>query len=354
MSTLRSKDEKIVKKKEDIEEDSPLLTWMKGGAKKGNVVKDSEVKKEMKTEKPKVKVELRKRSLKVEDNEDEDSDASDNEEEQEEWKSKKNVVTKVKKVAKLKGEKPIKPGSKKVNKRKQGEEETEEGEKAEEELKPKKVVPTRLKRDMKPKKEELDNSDILDQEEEAQQDEDARDCTVGDTDFNEYERQRQENILKNKLLLQQLQLGSIALGSKPKPKPKPAHKSVNRKKKESSVSTIEHVPRRQSSRIAGLPADSEKAKRKYEEESAALEQAERAKRMRVGGDIKFDVGGIDLSVKGTRYERTFTDEDVKNTDNMDVKRLREKMMGLKLYERWAVNGEFYKHAQFPILTSASG
>ncbi|RPB20729.1 WD40 repeat-like protein [Terfezia boudieri ATCC MYA-4762] len=190
---------------------------------------------------------------------------------------------------------------------------------------------------MKPKKEELDDENVRVQEgEEAQQDEDTKD-TTGGADFNEYERQRQENIMKNKLLLQQLQLDSVALSSKPRSKPKPAQKFAHRKKKESSVSTTEHVPRRQSSRIAGLPADSEKAKRKYEEESAVLEQAERAKRMRVGGDINFDVGGIALSVKGPRYERTFTDEDVKDTDNMDVKKLREKMMGLKLYERWAPN-----------------
>src|SRR5205807_737890 len=179
-----------------------------------------------------------------------------------------------------------------VNKRGHGEGETEEVEEEkkekveEEELKPKKVGTTRLKSDMKPKKEELHDENFLDREaEEAQQDEGAKVGTVGGADFNEYERQRQENILKNKLLLQQLQLDGIALSSRLKPKPKSAHKSAHRKKKESSVSTTEHVPRRQSSRIAGLPADSEKAKRRYEEESAALEQAERAKRMRVGGDI---------------------------------------------------------------------
>jgi len=369
MLPLRSKDKRVIIKKEGAKGASPLLMWMKGGARKGNAMKEPGVNQEVNKEdeedrgvKSKVKGPLKKRNSKEGDNKDEDSEVSDEaEEEQEEWKPTKKVVLKVKKVGKSNGKK-IKLGSKrKVNKRKQEEEETEEGEEEEEvkekveeeELKPeKKVAPTRLKRDTKPKKEELDDENVLDEEgEEAQQDEDAKVGTVGGADFNEYERQRQENILKNKLLLQQLQLDSIALGPKPKPKPKPAHKPVHRKKKEPSVSTTEHVPRRQSSRIAGLPADSEKAKRKYEEESAALEQAERAKRMRVGGDIKFDVGGIDLSARGARYERTFTDEDVKNTDNTDVKKLREKMMGLKLYERWAPNGGFYKEVQFPTLSS---
>ena len=366
MPTLRSK-------KENAKEASHLLKWMRGGGKKSDTMKEPEVK------------ELKKPNSKVEEgNEDEDSEVSDESEEgEQEWKPKRKEVTKVKKAAKSKGQKAVTPESKKVNKRYQEKvaednededsEVSDEGEGGEQEwvtkvkkaakLKGQKVAKLESKEVNKQNQEEVskqnkevnkqnqeeveEDDNILDQEdEEAQQAEDAK------HDFNEYERQRQENILKNKLLLQQLQLDSIALGSKPKSKPKPAHKPAPRKKKESSTSTTEHVPRRQSNRIARLPVDSGNAKRKYEEESAALEQAEREKRRRVEGDIKFDVGGIDFSVKGARYERTFTDEDVKNTENTGVKKLREKMMGLKLYERWAPNSGFYKQVQFSTLTSA--
>lgn len=153
-------------------------------------------------------------------------------------------------------------------------------------------------------------------------------------DFSDYERRRQENILKNKLLLQQLQLDTVVLGSK-KRRRAPS-KPTPRKKKDSSV---EYVPRRQSSRLAGIPAESETVKRKYDEEIAAYAEAEQAKRKRVSEDTTFDVTGIDFTLKRDRYVRTFTDEDVRNSENQDVKKLREKMMGLKLYERWEPNSE---------------
>ena len=155
-------------------------------------------------------------------------------------------------------------------------------------------------------------------------------------DFNDYERRRQENILKNKLLLQQLQLDTALLGSKKKSRA--PLKPATRKKKGPSVS-VEHVPRRQSSRLAGLPAEPGAAKRTYEEEAAAYAEAERVKRRRVPEDATFDVAGIDFTLKGDRYVRTFTDEDVRGSENQDVRELREELMSLELYERWAPNRE---------------
>ncbi|RPA98810.1 WD40 repeat-like protein [Choiromyces venosus 120613-1] len=155
---------------------------------------------------------------------------------------------------------------------------------------------------------------------------------------NEYERRREENILRNKEILQRLQIDAasvaatrIAARSSSGSASKPKNRSV--KKEPQSP-----LPRRKSSRLAGLPADSEVTKRKYDEEVAALEEAEKAKRMRVAGDLSFDIkqGLVDIT-KGARFERTFTDENVKKTTNKDLKAMRQKMMGLKLYDRHLPN-----------------
>lgn len=165
---------------------------------------------------------------------------------------------------------------------------------------------------------------------------------------NEYERQRQENILKNKQLLQQLQLdagslkptrgGSSAASSRKSATPTPSKKRSKPVKKEEPA---EPVIRRTSSRLAGLPAEHETAKRRRDEYELKLIEAERVKKMRVAGDLSFEIkqGLLDGVKKGTKWGRTFTEEDVKATTDKDVKRLREKMMGLKLYERFTPNGK---------------
>lgn len=46
--------------------------------------------------------------------------------------------------------------------------------------------------------------------------------------------------------------------------------------------------------------------------------------------------GIDVITKGVAkpYERTFGDEDVKNTKDQDLKALREEMSSLELWDQW--------------------
>ncbi|KAL7415987.1 WD40-repeat-containing domain protein [Mrakia frigida] len=86
---------------------------------------------------------------------------------------------------------------------------------------------------------------------------------------NEYEKQRLENIRANQALLDSLKLGSggaSALGIQKKPAPPPADKSKKRKSIPSVKS--EAGPRRSSSRLLGLEADSEVVKRKAEEDAA--------------------------------------------------------------------------------------
>ncbi|KAK6352808.1 hypothetical protein TWF696_004811 [Orbilia brochopaga] len=168
---------------------------------------------------------------------------------------------------------------------------------------------------------------------------------------NDYERRRLENIEKNRKLLQELELTQAAdafratteqkkvTASKPSAPKKKARPPPVKKE------PVEAAPRRTSSRIRGIPAESEAAKRKADEQDAAFREAEKSKRQRVGGelslsDIAVSGKGLDANVsllpdiKGERYQRTFTDDDVSQTTDADLKSLRQRLMGLKLHERF--------------------
>ncbi|CAZ81780.1 unnamed protein product [Tuber melanosporum] len=165
-------------------------------------------------------------------------------------------------------------------------------------------------------------------------------------DSNEYERLRQENILKNKELLLRLRLDAASVGTTKRAaisSSGSASKPKNRSVKKELQSPL---PTRKSSRLAGLPADSEVAKRKYEEGVAALQEAEKAKRARVAGDLSFEIrqGLIDVT-KSARFERTFTDENVKETTDKDLRAMRQEMMGLRLYDQHLPNGKLTKEAK---------
>lgn len=159
---------------------------------------------------------------------------------------------------------------------------------------------------------------------------------------NEYERLRQENILKNQALLKQLHLDPASLGSAKKASSSSRPSSGSSRKRTPRKDPEIQLPRRTSSRLAGLPADSERAKRKADQDDAALQAAEnanRAKRTRVPGDLSFDLKrGLLDATKGARFEKSFTEEDVQGTADKSLKGLRETMMGLKLYDKFEVNG----------------
>ncbi|EWC47994.1 hypothetical protein DRE_02876 [Drechslerella stenobrocha 248] len=169
---------------------------------------------------------------------------------------------------------------------------------------------------------------------------------------NEYERRRLENIEKNRKLLQDLELTQAAnsfraaaenkkaAAAASAPKPKSAQK---KKPRPPPVKKEAPEPRRTSSRLRGIPAESEAAKRKAEEHDAALQEVEKSKRQRVAGAL--DLSDIAIpgqewdrttnflsDVKGERYQRTFTEDDVSKTADGDLKALRERLMGLKLHE----------------------
>ena len=86
-----------------------------------------------------------------------------------------------------------------------------------------------------------------------------------------------------------------------------------------------------------------------------MEEA-KAKRLRISGDLNLG----DIKVEGRKWDngldglaglkglvrgaqpgvRTFTEEDIEDTKDEGLKDLRLRMNGLKLYEKWAVNGKF--------------
>lgn len=170
-------------------------------------------------------------------------------------------------------------------------------------------------------------------------------------ELSEYERKRQENIAKTQALLRNLEMEAAQAGLAPtakgaasaKPKPKSRKPAVKKEIKE------EIVPRRTSSRLKGIEADSEKAKRKAEEEHELRREADKAKRMRVSDAFNFsdivvagkgwDQSGNFLSAVGPAepYARTFTADDVTETTDKELRALREKMTGLELWEAYEPN-----------------
>ncbi|KAI9751104.1 MAG: hypothetical protein M4579_006195 [Chaenotheca gracillima] len=173
------------------------------------------------------------------------------------------------------------------------------------------------------------------------------------TEPNEYETERADKIAKNQALLKELQLSQAAAGVGAKSKrPNNASKPGASKKRKRPVKqeVQDSGPRRTSSRLAGLQADSEVAQRKADKEYEAMREQERAKRQRVSGDLDLKdvvvVGKewdrsenflVDAAARGGKYERTFTERDVKETGDTNLKALREKMSGLELYEGFEPN-----------------
>lgn len=171
-------------------------------------------------------------------------------------------------------------------------------------------------------------------------------------ELSEYEKQRQENIAQRDSLLKQLALDAASAGLGPKSIKLPSKSSGSHKKKSTVTRVKEEVlPRRTSSRLAGLTADSEVAKRKAEDEYVAAQEVARAKRQRVSGDLNLSdivVAGkewdksenffVDIVSRGAKpYDRTFGEMEVKDTTDKELRALREKMSGLELYDGFEPN-----------------
>lgn len=172
-------------------------------------------------------------------------------------------------------------------------------------------------------------------------------------ELSDYEKQRQANIAERDALLKQLALDAASVGLAPKAASKPKSSANSAPKKKLAVKKVkeEVLPKRTSSRLAGLTADSEVAKRKAEDEYVAAQEAARAKRQRVSGDLnlsdivvagkQWDVSEnflVDVVARGAKpYERTFGETEVKQTTDKELRALREKMSGLELYEGFEPN-----------------
>ncbi|KAL6239139.1 WD repeat-containing protein [Aspergillus navahoensis] len=174
-------------------------------------------------------------------------------------------------------------------------------------------------------------------------------------ELSEFEKQRLANIAERDALLKKLSLDTQLAGVFPPKTPrgttanqaKPKKKHAPKVKKEESP-----LPRRTSSRLRGIAADSEIAKRKADEEYDRRQEEERAKRVRKSDSFSFNdifVSGqklsgdalisVDVVTKGVAvpYQRTFGEEDIKSTDDKDLKALRKEMNGLSLWEAWEPN-----------------
>lgn len=181
-------------------------------------------------------------------------------------------------------------------------------------------------------------------------------------ELSEFEKQRLANIAERDQLLKKLkqeaQSSGLALPPPPRPTAKKPPTDSSRPKKKPAprkpVAQDDPAPRRVSSRLRGIAADSEVAKRKADEQQEALTEAERAKKVRKSDAFSFNemvvsgqklslggegLIGVDVVTKGVAkpYERTFGDEDIKMTTDEDLKALREEMSGLQLWEAWEPN-----------------
>lgn len=170
----------------------------------------------------------------------------------------------------------------------------------------------------------------------------------GGEELSEFEKQRAANIAERDALLKKLTSEAQTAGLFPKPTAAPKKKPAPKKPKPENKEPP--APRRTSARLAGLTADSEVAKRKADQYHEQDKREEQAKRMRVSGDLNMGdivVGGQTWDAAGlgadvTRgpsrpYMRTFGEEDVKKTTDKELKALRERMSGLRLWEPWEPN-----------------
>ena len=174
--------------------------------------------------------------------------------------------------------------------------------------------------------------------------------TNGAKPMSAFERRRLENRQANTELIHELStVAKSVIPAAPPPSSKPSRS----KRKEPPPPREPSKRTRASARLAGIEAESDVKKLKFEEEMENEKEKQRAKRMRVSGDLALGSIGVD----GKKWEndveglkdifrgaqpgyRTFTEEDIKETTDKDLKALRERLGGLKLYEKWLPNGTY--------------
>ncbi|KYK62142.1 WD repeat containing protein [Drechmeria coniospora] len=162
-----------------------------------------------------------------------------------------------------------------------------------------------------------------------------------------FERKRLDNIAANRAILTDISTTSKKIIPAAKP---PTKSGPKRKSRAEPIKREPTRPTRMSSRLAGLDADSETAKRKMEVQLEHETEKARAKRMRVNGDLNLGdivvegkkwgsgIDGLKGLVRGAEPGvRTFTEDDVKETTDQSLKDLRHRMGALELYKHWMPN-----------------
>lgn len=184
------------------------------------------------------------------------------------------------------------------------------------------------------------------------------------TGLTAWERRRAENAKVNNEILNSISktsakvFGPVASANK---NASPASQTKKRPSRRSEpVKREAPIPTRRSARVAGIEADPETLKRKLEGDGVleyGIGESARDKRLRVSGDLSLGDMQVDGRWQGTLAGlkelsstgastrpgvrpgvRTFTDEDVQETTDKELKALRQEMNGLQLYEKFEVKG----------------
>lgn len=124
--------------------------------------------------------------------------------------------------------------------------------------------------------------------------------------MSEFERQRQENIERNRALLRQLNLDSLNQSIEKEIPAKKARSKPTCRNKESLAKKENVEPSRKSRRLAGIKMEDTEEERKFREEQEAKEkkrkELERLKLMRLFGDYKLIDLVTDKSLGALRFE----------------------------------------------------
>lgn len=159
--------------------------------------------------------------------------------------------------------------------------------------------------------------------------------------MNEYERERLANMARNEALLKEIGLAGVKV-PKARPTTTPKKSTTTPKKRAAS----ELVSRRTSSRLSGIPADSEIAKKKYEVENEARLEQEKQKRKRVEGPLELkeviadgsrwdEASGLLSEVSKVSTERKATR--AKSSTDDDLAQLRAQFGSMRLLAKWEPN-----------------
>lgn len=165
--------------------------------------------------------------------------------------------------------------------------------------------------------------------------------------LSDLERQRLKFIADRDAALAELQIQKkaqeVGLYAKPAKRAAPASKKSTAVKR---IKIEDVQPRRTSSRIRGIQADSELAKQEAEKHYEEAKEADRVRRQRRTGDLELGAIMVNGQLNGffgsdavlrpiaKPYERTFGDEEIKQTTDKDLQKVQKKMNGLELWDAW--------------------